>query len=191
MLSAAARADLGAYWIFVTENFVGFTWLSSLSIWSGPRTDIISCAVGMRLIFPILGAIYPAEPKAAGVAALGDVALIAEPSVLGALSGLGSPGALSGLGSLSLFMFNPLRDCSIGFAIAPYALGGADAGSVPRLTGLAAVLTACNSAGSFIGATCDAEGAFENGWLNEYEGVAVAVGVAAIVAAVGDGPLIM
>ena len=167
--------------MFVTENLVGFTWLSSLSIWSGPKTDIISCAVGMRLIFPILGAIYPAEPKAAGVAALGDVALIAEPSGLGALSGLGSPGALSGLGSLSLFMFNPLRDCSIGFAIAPYGLGGADAGSVPRVTGLAAVLTACNSAGSFIGATCDAAGALENGALKEYEGV---------VAVLGDAPLI-
>ena len=101
------------------------------------------------------------------------------------LSGFG------GLGSVSLFIFNLLRDCSIGLAIAPNGLGGAFAGSVPRLIGFAAVLTACNSAGSFIGATCVAEGALENGWLNEYEGVAVAVGVAAFVAAVGDGPLIM
>ena len=194
MFNAAARADLGAYWMLVTENLVGFTWLSSLSIWSGPKTDIISCAVGMRLMFPILGAIYPAEPKAAGAAALGDVALIAlEPSGLGALRGLGSPEVLRGLGrfgSLSLFIFNPFKDCNIGFAIAPYELCGADAGSIPRLTGLAAVLTACNSAGSFIGATCDAAAALENGALKEYEGVAVAVGVAAIVAAVGDGPLI-
>ena len=184
-MSAAARADLGAYWIFVTENFVGFIWLSSLSIWSGPRTDIISCAVGMRLMFPILGAIYPAEPKAAGVATLGDVALIAEPSGLGALSGLGSPEVLRGFGrfgSLSLFIFNLLRDCNIGFDIAPTGLGGAVAGSVPRLRGLAAVLTACNSAGSIIGDTCVAAGALENGSLNEYEGV---------VAALGDAPLIM
>ena len=129
-------------------------------------------------MFPILGAEYPAKPKA-GAAALGDVALIAcEPSVF------------ERFGSFNSFMFNPLRDCSIGFAIAPNGLGGAFAGSVPRLIGFAAVLTACNSAGSFIGATCVAEGALENGSLNEYEGVAVAVGVVAIVAAVGDGPLI-
>ena len=156
---------------------------------------MISCAVGMRLIFPILGAIYPAEPKAAGVATLGDVVLIAlEPSGLGALRGLGSPEVLRGLGrfgSLSLFIFNLLRDCNIGFDIAPNGLGGAVAGSVPRLIGLAAVLTACNSAGSFIGATCDAAAALENGSLKEYEGVAVAVGVVAVVAAVGDGLLIM
>ena len=109
------------------------------------------------------------------------------------LSIFGRLGEFSGVGrfgSLSLFIFNLLRDCSIGLAIAEYALGGAVAGSVPRLIGFAAVLTACNSAGSFIGATCVAEGALENGWLNEYEGVAVAVGVAAFVAAVGDGPLI-
>ena len=147
----------------------------------------------MRLMFPILGAIYPAEPKAAGAAALGDVALIAlEPSGLGALRGLGSPEVLRGLGrfgSLSLFIFNPLRDCSIGFANAEYALGGAVAGSVPRLTGLAAVLTACNSAGSFIGATCVAAGALENGSLKEYEGVVAAV--AEVIAALGDAPLIM
>ena len=131
--------------MLVTENLVGFIWLSNLSIWSGPRTDIISCAVGMRLMFPILGAEYPAKPKA-GAAALGDVALIAcEPSILGVLSVFGR------FGSLSLFMFNLLRDCSIGLAIAEYALGGAVAGSVPRLRGLAAVLTGCNSAGSFIG----------------------------------------
>ena len=77
-------------------------------------------------------------------------------------------------------MFNLFKDCSIGFAIAEYALGGAFAGSVPRLSGLAAVLTACNSAGSVIGATCVAAGALENGSLKEYEGVAV-----------GDGPLII
>ena len=53
------------------------------------------------------------------------------------------------------------------------------------------MLIACNIAGSVIGATCVAAGAFENGSLKEYEGVAVAVGVVAIVAAVGDGPLIM
>ena len=175
---------------------MGFTWLSNLSIWSGPRTDIISCAVGMRLIFPILGAIYPAEPKAApeGCAAFGDVALIAlELSrFAGVLSGFGSVGVLSGfggLGSVSLFISNPLRDCSIGFAIAEFALGGAFAGSVPRLRGLAAVLTACNSAGSFIGATCVAAGALENGSLKEYEGVVAAV--AEVIAALGDAPLIM
>ena len=131
-------------------------------------------------MFPILGAEYPAKPKAG---AAGDVALIAcEPSIFGVLSIFGR------FGSLSLFMFNPLRDCSIGFAIAEYALGGAVAGSVPRLRGLAAVLTACNSAGSFIGATCVAAGALENGSLNEYEGV---VAVVAEVAALGDVPLIM
>ena len=121
-------------------------------------------------MFPILGAEYPAKPKA-GAAALGDVALIAcEPSVF------------ERFGSFNSFMFNPLRDCSIGFAIAEYALGGAEAGSVPRLMGLAAVLTACNSAGSIIGDTCVAAGALENGSLKEYEGV---------VAALGDAPLIM
>ena len=92
-------------------------------------------------------------------------------------------------GSLSLFIFNLLRDCSIGFAIAEYVLGGAVAGSVPRLRGLAAVLTACNSAGSIIGDTCVAAGALENGSLKEYEGV-VAVD-AEVVAALGDVPLIM
>ena len=127
-------------------------------------------------MFPILGAEYPAKPKA-GAAALGDVALIAcEPSVF------------ERFGSFNSFMFNPLRDCSIGFAIAEYALGGAEAGSVPRLMGLAAVLTACNSAGSIIGDTCVAAGALENGSLNEYEGV---VAVVAEVAALGDVPLIM
>ena len=85
-------------------------------------------------------------------------------------------------------MFNLLRDCSIGFAIAPYALGGALDGSVPRLSGLAAVLIACNIAGSVIGDTCVAAGAFENGSLNEYEGV---VAVDVDVAALGDVPLIM
>ena len=142
-MSAAASADLGAYWIFVTENFVGFIWFSSLSIWSGPRTDMISWAVGIRLMFPILGAEYPAKPKAGAAALVAPIAL--EPSILGVLSEFGRDG------SLRLFMFNLLRDCSIGFAIAPYALGGADCGSIPKLTGLAAVLTACNSAGSFIG----------------------------------------
>ena len=154
-MSAAARADLGAYWIFVTENFVGFIWFSSLSIWSGPRTDMISCAVGIRLMFPILGAEYPAKPKA-GAAAL-DAPIALEPSIFGRageFSGFGSVEVLSEFGrdgSLKLFIFNLLRDCSIGFAIAEYALGGADCGSIPKLTGLAAVLTACNSAGSFIG----------------------------------------
>jgi hypothetical protein len=133
-------------------------------------------------MFPILGAEYPAKPKA-GAAALGDVALIAcEPSILGVLSGFGR------FGSLSPFIFNLLRDCSIGFAIAEYVLGGAVAGSVPRLRGLAAVLTACNSAGSIIGDTCVAAGALENGSLKEYEGV---VAVVAEVAALGDVPLIM
>ena len=147
-------------------------------------------------MLPILGAIYPAEPKAApeGCAAFGDVALIAlELSrFAGVLSGFGSVEVLSGfgrLGSVSLFIFNPLRDCIIGFAIAEYALGCALDGNVPRLRGLAAVLTACNSAGSIIGATCVAAGALENGSLKEYEGV-VAV-VSEVVAALGDVPLIM
>ena len=128
-------------------------------------------------MFPILGAEYPAKPKA-GAAALGDVALIAcEPS------------GFEGFGIFNSFIFNPLRDCIIGFAIAEYALGCALDGNVPRLMGLAAVLTACNSAGSIIGATCVAAGALENGSLKEYEGV-VAV-VSEVVAALGDVPLIM
>ena len=138
-------------------------------------------------MFPILGAEYPAKPKAGAAA---DAALIAcEPRRFGVLCIFGSPGAFERFGSLNLFMFNPLRDCSIGFAIAEYALGGAEAGSVPRLRGLAAVLTACNSAGSFIGATCVAAGALENGSLKEYEGVVAAV--AEVIAALGDAPLIM
>ena len=145
-MSAAASADLGAYWIFVTENFVGFIWFSSLSIWSGPRTDMISCAVGIRLMFPILGAEYPAKPKAGAAELVAPIAL--EPSMLGSVEALSEFGRA---GSLRLFMFNLLRDWSIGFAIAPCALGGAGAGSIPKLTGLAAVLTGCNSAGSFIG----------------------------------------
>ena len=158
--------------MLVTENFVGFIWLSSLSIWAGPSTDIMSCAVGMRLIFPILGAEYPAKPKA------GAADVLREPSrfggfmgferlgVLGVLSGLGGVG---GFGSLSLFISNLFKDCSIGFAIAPNGLGGAFAGSVPKLIGLAALLTGCSSAGSLIGDTCVAAGALENGSLNEYE----------------------
>ena len=104
---------------------------------------MMSCAVGIRLMFPILGAEYPAKPKAGAAGLVAPIAL--EESILGVLSEFGRDG------SLRLFMFNLLRDWSIGFAIAPYALGGADCGSIPKLTGLAAVLTGCNSAGSFIG----------------------------------------
>ena len=106
----------------------------------------MSCAVGIRLMFPILGAEYPAKPKAGAAALVAPIAL--EPSLLGSVEVLSEFGRA---GSLRLFMFNLLRDWSIGFAIAEYALGGAFAGSIPKLTGLAAVLTACNSAGSFIG----------------------------------------
>ena len=128
-------------------------------------------------MLPIFGAEYPAEPKAApeGCAAFGEIAAIAV------------AWELRVFGSLNAFRFNLFRDCSIGLAIVLNELGGAEAGSVPKFTGLAAVLTACNTAGSVIGATWVAAVAFENGSLKEYEGVAVA----ADVAAVGDGPLTM